>query len=140
VYGTTLEGGTHRDNGQCLVGCGTIYQLSRQPNGHWKETILYNFPRFKDGLGPAAGLVMDSAGNLYGTTGVGGDHNCNCGVAFEFAPNPDGTWTYTVLHRFHGYDGSGPVAPLVMDKKGHLYGTTTFGGPGGYGVVFKITP
>jgi len=54
--------------------------------------------------------------------------------------NPDDSWTYSVLHRIHPGEGNAPEAPLVMDKKGRLYGTTVSGGPGGKGVVFKITP
>ena len=67
-------------------------------------------------------------------------HTCQCGVVYRLAPNPDGTWTYTVLHRFKGYDGAFPAANLVLDEKGNLYGTTRYGGSGGGGVVFKITP
>jgi len=141
LYGTTIQGGSHRTHrGQCEVGCGTIYKLAKQPNGHWKETILYNFPNYHDGLGPSAGLTMDRAGNLYGTTGSGGDPNCSCGVVFKMTHNPDDTWTYTVLHRLHVADGALPVATMVMDKKGNLYGTTVTNGPGGYGVVFEVTP
>jgi len=131
LYGTTLQGGND----------GTIFKLSRKPSGGWKETILYNFPNaVKNGGAPAAGMVFDQAGNLYGTASSGGDAKCQCGVVYKLDHNPDETWTYSVLHRFHGTDGWSPQAPLVMDKKGHLYGTTVSGGPGGYGVVFKITP
>jgi len=141
LYGTTEQGGSHRTkSGSCELGCGTIYKLSRKPDGHWKETILYNFPHFKDGLFPVAGPTLDGDGNLYGTASFGGDSNCGCGVVYKMTHNPDDTWTYSVLHRIHQGEGNGPVAPLVMDKKGNLYGTTVTGGPGGKGVVFKITP
>ncbi len=139
LFGTTLEGGTHRNKGICLVGCGTIYELTPSSQGHWKETILYNFPRLKDGVGPTASLVFDKAGNLYGTAGEGGDA-CSCGVVFKLSPGAHGKWKYTVLHRFDGKDGNGPVSPLTIDDQGKLYGTTAEGGPGGYGVVFEITP
>ena len=137
LYGVTGQGGTHICNG--TTGCGTIYKLSRQPNGHWKETILHNFRQNKNGYLPGSGVVRDSAGNLYGTTGFGGG-NCDCGVVYRLAPNPDRTWTYTVLHRFTGDDGFFPAANLILDDKGNLYGTTVLGGPGGAGVVFKLTP
>jgi uncharacterized repeat protein (TIGR03803 family) len=131
LFGTTLQGGHD----------GTVFELSRQPNGRWKETILYDFPNARhNGGAPGAGVVMDPAGNLYGTTTAGGDATCSCGVVFKMTHNPGDTWTYSVLHRFKGTDGWSPQAPLVIDKKGHLYGTTVSGGPGGKGVVFKVTP
>ena len=85
---------------------------------------------------------MDASGSLYGVAG-GGTGPCGgggCGVVFRLSPNPDDTWTYTVLHRFTGPDGAGPLAGLILDAKGHIFGTTSYGGAGGYGVVFKITP
>lgn len=136
VYGSTLQGGSTRCNGS---GCGTIYKVSKQPDGLWKETILYRFPKPDDGALPSGTLAMDSAGSLYGVAG-GSSKDCSCGVVFKFAHNPDDTWTYTVLHRFHGYDGALPVAGVILDSKGNIYGTTTTGGAGGYGVVFKLSP
>jgi uncharacterized repeat protein (TIGR03803 family) len=132
LYGTTQVGGKY--------GAGTVFRLTRQPNGHWKETILHNFKGGKGGWDASAGVVLDANGSLYGVTGLGGDSDCDCGVVYTLAPNPDGTWTYTVLHRFRGYDGAYPAANLVLDDKGNLYGTTEYGGSGGGGVVFKITP
>jgi uncharacterized repeat protein (TIGR03803 family) len=82
---------------------------------------------------------MDKAGNLYGTTTAGGT-SCGCGLIYKLTPGSNGKWTYTVLHRFTGFDGAGPNANLIMDSKGNLYGTTTTGGAGGYGVAFEITP
>src|SRR5580704_4880689 len=133
VYGTTLQGGR--------IGAGTVFELSLQQDGHWKETILYDFPNAShDGGGPAAGLVLDQSGNLYGTASGGGDSHCSCGVVFKMTPGSNGKWSYTVLHRFTGTDGYSPQASLTLDSKGNIYGTTTEGGPGGYGVVFEITP
>jgi len=123
LYGTTFQGGSHVCG---EVNCGTIYRLSPQPSGHWKETILYNFDQGAGGYSPGGGVVIDQAGNLYGTTGGGGGR-CDCGVIYKLSPNPDDTWTY-------------PDANLIFDKKGNLYGTTIAGGPGGYGVVFELTP
>jgi len=135
LYGTTAHGGTH----YCYGGCGTVFNLTPQPNGHWKETILHNFKKGSGGSGPGAGVVFDKAGNLYGTT-VDGGTDCDCGVVYRLSPNPDGTWTYSVLHRFTGYDGAQPAANLILDEQGNLYGTAITGGDGGYGVVFEIKP
>jgi uncharacterized repeat protein (TIGR03803 family) len=131
LYGTTLWGGRYAR--------GIVFRLSRQPDGHWKESILHHFKLGKSGNHPAVGVVVDASGNLYGVTGYGGAE-CDCGVVYKLAPNPDGTWTYTVLHRFNGNDGFFPYANLVLDGQGNLYGTTEYGGSGGGGVVFRITP
>jgi uncharacterized repeat protein (TIGR03803 family) len=133
LYGTTLQGGG---------GSGVIYKISPQANGHWKETVLWDFPNAsKNGGAPSGGLVFDQSGNLYGTTSGGGDPTCSCGVVFKLAPQKNGKWKYTVLHRYTGKDGWSPQASMTFDKDyKHLYGTTTEGGPGGYGVVFEITP
>jgi len=132
LYGTTGGGGA--------TGYGTVFKLTPQPDGHWKETILHNFTGGAQGVQPAAGVVMDKASNFYGTTTAGGDPNCGCGVVYKFSPGSNRKWIYTVLHRFTGYDGAGPNANLILDSKGNLYGTTTTGGAGGYGVAFELTP
>jgi uncharacterized repeat protein (TIGR03803 family) len=142
LYGTTLKGGSKRCDGG---GCGTVFRLTRDTDGRWKEIVLYNFPNLKDGAGPAGGLAIDQAGNLYGTSG-GGIGPCGgggCGVVFKMtppAPASTGKWTSTVLHRFTGPDGALPVAGPTLDDKGNLYGTTSTGGANGAGVVFEITP
>jgi uncharacterized repeat protein (TIGR03803 family) len=109
------------------------------------ETVLYNFPGGADGSNPYAGLIADSSGSLYGTTGEGGNSSqCSmgsgCGTVFMLtAP----AWTPTILYSFQGVntgDGSGPQASLVFDKKGALYGTTSSGGKYGAGTVFKLAP
>jgi uncharacterized repeat protein (TIGR03803 family) len=86
--------------------------------------------------------VFDGDGNLYGTAATGGNNACanGCGVVFKLTHGSGGKWTYSVVHRFNGNDGAYPAAALILDKKGNLYGTTTLGGAGGYGVVFEITP
>ncbi len=112
------------------------------------ETILYAFQGGSDGISPAASLIADASGNLYGTTyNGGGAQACfgGCGTVFKLAP--DGT--ETVLYAFQdGSDGANPVAPLVMDAAGNLYGTTSEGagtgcsdeGDIGCGTVFKLAP
>src|SRR2546421_545381 len=96
-------------------------------------TVLYSFTGSTDGALPIAGLVRDKAGNLYGTTNGGG--TSGAGTVFKL----DTTGTETVLHSFTGStDGSFPVAGLVRDKAGNLYGTTELGGTSGAGTVFKL--
>src|SRR5208282_4101595 len=94
------------------------------------------------GASPQGGLIMDSAGNLYGTTLNGGSNYCSeigCGTVFRLSSNGGAE---AIIHRFTGYtngDGSNPSGALIMDDAGHLYGTTQGGGATGYGSVFKIT-
>jgi uncharacterized repeat protein (TIGR03803 family) len=110
-----------------------VFELS--PSG--QETVLYSFGSngFGDGGNPETGLVRDEAGNLYGTTAYGGAG----GSGAVYKVDPSGT--ETLLHSFtDGTDGGYPVAGLVMDSAGNLYGTTVHGGSYGYGVVFKIVP
>jgi uncharacterized repeat protein (TIGR03803 family) len=133
LYGTTDVGGA--------LGGGTVFKLTRETNGLWRETILHNFA-VGDGNGDhvSTGVVMDTAGNLYGTTIAGGDPNCGCGVVYKLSQCGDGSWMYTVLHTFTGLDGAEPDANLILDGKGNLYGTTPVGGANGGGVVFEVTP
>jgi len=132
VYGTTDIGGPSR--------YGTVFKLTPQTNGGWKEAILYSFTDGSDGGYASAGVVIDNTGNLYGTTFAGGDPNCGCGVVYKLAPQANGKWKYTLLHTFIGYDGAQPDANLILDDKGNLYGTTAVGGTAGAGVAFELTP
>ena len=129
LYGTTWFGGDLA----CIApdGCGTVFKLDTTG----AETVLHMFRGGVDGALPI-GLVIDSAGNLYGNTYQGGAYDC--GTVFELAP--DGT--ETVLYSFAGgpNDGAGPQGNLVRDNEGDLYGTTWAGGLYGWGTVFKITP
>ena len=131
LYGTAGGGNS---------GHGVVFMLSRVADDHWRETILYNITGGANGDSPGGGVVMDKAGNLYGTTIAGGDANCGCGVVYKLGPGSKGKWKYTVLHRFTGYDGAQPDANLILDKKGNLYGTTATGGASGAGVAFEVTP
>jgi len=110
-------------------------------------TVLHTFSG-PDGAFPFAGLTADSSGNFYGTTSAGGDKGCQsalgCGTVFELSPSGD-HWVLTTLYRFQGgSDGWGPMANLVIDLSGALYGTTNNGGYSGsrfgYGTVFELTP
>lgn len=131
LYGTTEVGG---GSAGCEGGCGTVYKLTRGSNGKWKEAILYNFGNAEQGAYPGGGVVMDNAGNLYGTAGGPG-----CGVIYKLSTGPKGKWTYTVLHSFTYYDGCNPGS-LTWDGKGNLYGIAALGGGTDNGVVFELTP
>jgi uncharacterized repeat protein (TIGR03803 family) len=138
LYGTTENGGANLCFG--TIGCGTVFKLTRRPNGEWKETILYDFDSGPNGSLPSSGLYVDRAGNLYGETGSGGSAACGCGVIYKLTRGEGGAWTYSVVHTFQGTDGAGPGGGLISDGKGHLYGNTVVGGSGGAGVVFELTP
>ncbi len=108
--------------------------------GAQTETLLYAFSGAPDGGSPYAGPVLDSKGNLYGTTVYGGVYNN--GAVFELSPGANGQWTETVLHNFNfdGQDGFQPYSGLVMDPSGNLYGTTYVGGVYDLGTVFRVHP
>jgi uncharacterized repeat protein (TIGR03803 family) len=134
--------------GGCIEECnGTLFKLSPNPDGTWSETLLYTFMGGTDGGFPSA-LVLDGAGNLYGTTGSGGTTptSCDCGTVFELSPSPNGGWTKTDLYGFNdGLDGGSPSGGLVFDSAGNLYGETFDGGSfacpeSGCGTVYKLTP
>ena len=127
--------------GDCVIndanGCGVVFKLDTTG----KETVLYTFTGGTDGGLPMAGLVRDSAGNLYGTTYYGGDLSCypyqpyGCGVVFQV----DTTGHESVLYTFtNGADGGFPYAGLIRDAAGNFYGTTMWGGTHGAGVVFEL--
>jgi uncharacterized repeat protein (TIGR03803 family) len=159
LYGTTPSGGSS-GSPACIHGCGIVFELSPQQNGTWTETVLYNFcvnysgQSCPDGSGPQAGIVLDSAGNLYGTTESGGSNTaliCNgeCGTVFELSPpsSQGQPWTETVLYSFCAnqvnsqcLDGYAPESQLIFDSSGNLYGTTPGGGGGGGGTVFELSP
>jgi uncharacterized repeat protein (TIGR03803 family) len=132
LYGTTFYGGPS----SCpYYNCiGTVFKLMPNPDGTWTEHVLYSFTGGTDGSNPAAGVILDAAGNLYGTTFYGGSDS---GIVFKLMPNPDGTWTEHVLHTFLGY-GAFPVAGLLRGASGNLYGTASGGTSGG--LVFEIKP
>ena len=101
--------------------------------------MLHNFIG-ADGINPAGSLVFDVAGkNLYGTASGGGRYG-NYDVVFKLTPNSNGSWTERVLHSFTGHPAGIPMAGLIFDAAGTLYGTALGGGPAGAGAVFKLTP
>jgi uncharacterized repeat protein (TIGR03803 family) len=152
LYGATFLGGGDGNQG---AGYGVIFRLTppAADRSDWTESVLYRFcaqPACGDGSIPEADLVLGSEGALYGATVSGGDAcarypQSGCGTIFKLTPPAEGkVWTETVLHRFAGgTDGIYPLASLVLDRQGALYGATTSGGGAdgdGYGVVFKLTP
>jgi uncharacterized repeat protein (TIGR03803 family) len=169
LYGTTQLGGLgvcSTSGGQPL-GCGVVFKLT--PNGNaWQESTVYEFQTgVNKGVVPAGGVILDAAGNLYGTTwapGVEGNGifdraglspqgntywGCSqpgCGgTVYRLTPTQNG-WQETDLYAFTGAaDGSSSVANLYMDSAGNLYGTTPYGGSGGHcqygcGTVFEVSP
>jgi uncharacterized repeat protein (TIGR03803 family) len=142
LYGTTVSGGAH--------GGGAVFELTPKQGGSWTKSTPYSFCSLRkcsDGSSPVGSLIFDNSGNLYGTTGDGGNFsNCSdgCGVVFQLTPNSDGSWKESVLHKFTGGNGSHPAANLIFDQAGNLYSTTADGGnlncPNGCGLVFKLTP
>ena len=186
LYGTTEFGGT----GVCTGGCGTVFKLDKTRT----YSVLYSFTGGADGLNPLGGVVLDAAGNLWGTTSGGGAPECGaankpkvgCGTVFTVSPaggqiralslqgslypagglvlDAAGSFYGTskkyvivqglgtvfeigasgiqnLVHTFNGLpDGQWPLAGVVLDPAGNLYGTTSAGGPLGLGTVFKINP
>ena len=122
----------------CNEGCGTVFKLDRSG----RMNVLYTFTG-PDGANPYAALVQDAAGTLYGTTTLGGDLSycgggeAGCGAVFSL----DRSGAETVLHDFRAPpDGYIPYGGLTRDKRGNLYGTTTFGGLNSVGMVFEFSP
>ena len=131
LYGTTYFGGST----ECSGGCGVVFKLDKSGN----ETVLHAFTGTGgDGSNPYDGLVQDPKGNFYGTTEYGGGASAcsgGCGTVFEV----DAAGKERVLYSFSaGTDGVGPLAGLVRDDEGNLYGTTQYGGTYGVGTVFKL--
>jgi uncharacterized repeat protein (TIGR03803 family) len=152
LYSMAVEGGITGGSCGSSFGCGVVFELTPHADGSWTESVLHSFCSFTncvDGWDPQSGLTFDANGNLYGTTGSGGKLTCmapnGCGVVFKLTPNPDGSWTDSVLHRFAGKDGEFPAARVIFDQAGNLYSTTQVGGnlstcPPGCGVVFQLMP
>jgi len=142
LYGTAIAGGA--------AGLGTVFRMSAV-DGPWVLVPIYAFRGGNDGSYPSARVILGADGNLYGTTYGGGSDGCGgngCGTVFRLRPSatppPTATrgWPETVLYRFTGgADGATPsFGDLTFDSAGNIYGTTTFGGNDGYGVVFELSP
>jgi uncharacterized repeat protein (TIGR03803 family) len=132
LYGATFAGGTYSN--------GAIFELSQQAGGGWSEQVIYSFGASStEGLEPFGGLILDKAGNLYGTTYNGG--TAGAGTVFELSPGSGG-WTIQILHSFqnNGVDGANPTAALLRDGSGNLFGTTYAGGSYSAGIAFELSP
>ena len=152
LYGTTLWGGDEGNAGCGEIGCGTVFEVSppAAPGRDWTERVIHFFGVAEDGFNPEGGLALGVNGVLYGTTYSGG--RTVGGIAFQLTSPREmrDAWTETVIHNFSysRYDGAAPVASMILDREGNLYGTTLFGGNSCYyngarygcGVVFKLTP
>lgn len=144
LFGTTTQGGGFG----CLdTGCGTVFNL--RPSQHisnrviapWSETVLYRFQGGNDGAMPeSADLAFDQAGNIYGTTLVGGGSQCSedCGIVYQLT-NSNGNWTENILHIFgQSGDGDQPYVGVILDHAGNLYGATANGGAHHGGTVYEL--
>jgi uncharacterized repeat protein (TIGR03803 family) len=132
LYGTAVYGG----NSNCVRGCGTVFELA-SVNGKWAYKVLHHFENNgKDGYYPAANLIFDAFGNLYGTTALGGASQG--GTVFELIPAQGGKWNEKILCSFSA--SAEPLAPVAFDTAGNLYGTTFYGGIYGDGTVFSLVP
>jgi hypothetical protein len=145
LYGTTPMGAA----GGCAdFGCGGVFELTPQADGSWTEKTIHQFGGAPDGGQPSSGVVVDSAGNLYGVTQFGGTVSCRpqntygenegCGIFYKLTPHLDGNWTETIFSFIRGGGfGIYPAGGLIFDKKAHVFGTTQAGGDGG-GAVFEL--
>jgi uncharacterized repeat protein (TIGR03803 family) len=141
LYGTTSSGGTSTN---CPGGCGTVFELTPATGGNWTWHELFSF-NGTGGQMPVGRLALDGAGNLYGVTAEGGGATActeGCGTVYALVHNSD-AWTWKGLHIFSGIRfGTHPMAGLVLDNLGNLYGTTVSGGincnGAGCGTVFEL--
>jgi uncharacterized repeat protein (TIGR03803 family) len=128
VYGATYEGGAQN--------YGIVFKLVRGRKG-WTEHILYSFSG-ADGQYPYSGVVLDSAGNLFGTTSQGG--SSGSGTVYSLIQSSSGSYLEKVLVNFDQTNGGFPTDSLIRDSTHRLYGTTQSGGSSGAGVVFRVSP
>ena len=149
LYGTTQQDVT---GGGCnLLPCGTVFSLRppatvcRAVSCPWSETVLYHFTGGADGGFPGYGdLIFDNAGNIYGTTELGGP--LGLGTVYKLT-HSNGGWTESVVYNFGGLDGAYPFGGMLFDRAGNLYGTTAQGGSAyhppqfnGNGTIFELSP
>jgi uncharacterized repeat protein (TIGR03803 family) len=132
LYGTTYYDGANN--------LGSVYELHPVAGGAWEEKVLYSFKGGKDGASSIGNLVLDAAGDLYGTTSEGGA-SCSCGTVFKLTPGGSGKWMETVVYRFHGApDGGFVYNGMVGDGSGTYYGATVHGGTSDDGTIYQFTP
>ena len=134
LYGTEINAG--------ITKAGLVFKLTPMPDGHWDESVIYNFnaSHVLGGYNPYGGVIADAAGDLYGSTSSGGGEDC--GVVYKLSPSSAGGWTEKILYTFRIRSSGGckPYSNLISDLAGNLYGTTDFGGTQDLGVVFELSP
>jgi uncharacterized repeat protein (TIGR03803 family) len=125
LYGVASAGGLYPPEG-------TIFELSPNGSGGWTYNVIYNCSDTGYCAQPIGSLVMDAAGNLYGSDG-------GFQQVFEISPDGSGSWTASLVYTFSGtYDGNAPGA-VILDGQGNLYGANQDGG-NGYGFIFELSP
>jgi uncharacterized repeat protein (TIGR03803 family) len=145
LYGTTVGGGVTNNTG----GCGIVFELTPASGGGYTPSVLYTFQSVSstDGCNPESGVILDSTGNIYGTTINGGANGV--GIVFELVHGSGDTWTENILWNFTSGDDGAYPGNIIFDSKGNLYGTTTAGGvqictldgaEAGCGTVYELTP
>jgi uncharacterized repeat protein (TIGR03803 family) len=143
IYGSTYFGG-YNCTPNSVQGCGTVFKLAppARKDGVWVETLLRRFglKASSDGVQPAAGLIFDRNGSLYGTTVGGGEGNFASGTIFRLTPQSNGTWRERVLYSFTDNNDGGEPRAGLLDIRGTLYGTATGGGSTGSGTMFRLRP
>lgn len=142
LYGEVFLGGS--------ADLGLVYKLVAQSGGGWQYTVIFNFNGLNGGNPLSDSVILDTAGNVYGTTnggGICGEFLGGCGVVYELSPNGNGGYSQTRLYRFAGgLDGALTQAGLTMDSSGDLYGSTVHGGGAGCGngygcgIAFELIP
>jgi len=131
LYGTTSLAGKY--------GYGNVFELSPTGDGTWKGQVLHQFTGGKDGGAPTAGVILDAAGKLYGTTTKGGAYGF--GVVYRLTPTRSGGWKEAVIHAFRNNTSANPnYSNLILDAAGNLYGTVAGDDATTAGKVFEIMP
>jgi uncharacterized repeat protein (TIGR03803 family) len=131
--------------GTAVGGHGAVFELSSSSGSGWTEDVIYTFLGGPDGSDPNGGIVLDAAGNVYGTTNQGGNNAFLQGTVFEISPVASGGWSKRTIYDFEGYpfgtDGTNPnyMTP-ILDAAGNLYGTNYEGATGNLGAVFELSP
>lgn len=136
-YGTTDQDG--------VFGYGNVFRFSPAKNGHWTQSIVYNFRSGSSEGVLNYGVAIDGNGNLFGANGFGGGAGCQdssgCGVVYEVTPRGHRRSVYAALHAFSGAaDGGQPSGAPILDQTGNLYGTAEMGGAHNFGVVYAVHP
>jgi hypothetical protein len=147
IYGTTYYGGNNQagkcEGGSGGTGCGTVFALHppSKKGGTWTEKVLYRFGGTSDGRTPAAGVVFDGSGSLYGTTLAAGPGRWGTIFRLRSPGKHRARWREDILYGFHGGDdGANPMASLTFDGQGYLYGTANTLGAYFSGTAFQLKP